>query len=109
MFIREFINSISAVNSRHPSVSGWWSTVQLYTDKTGTNISKTVRFGQEKNDRFYSHGKSLTRLAIQRVIKSAVTAKSKLLPVNARSGLYLLLTFDDVVVQDFCGQVCGFH
>ena len=29
--------------------------------------------------------------------------------MNARSGLYLLLTFDDVVVQDFCGQVCGFH
>ena len=98
MFIREFINSISAVNSRHPSVSGWWSTVQLYTDKTGANISRTVRLGQEKNDRFYSHGKSLTRLAIQRVIKSAVTAKSKLLLVNVRSGLYLLLTFDDVVV-----------
>ena len=36
-----------------------------------------VRLGQEKNDRFYSHGKSQTRLAIQRVIKSAVTARSK--------------------------------
>ena len=68
-----------------------------------------VRLGQEKNDRFYSQGKSLTHLAIQRVIKSAVTARLKPLPVNARSGLYLLLTSDDVVVQDFCGQVCGFH
>ena len=78
-------------------------------DKTGANISRTVRLGQEKNDRFYSHGKSLTHLAIQRVIKSTVTARSKPLPVNARSGLYLLLTSNDVVVQDFCGQVCGFH
>ena len=109
MFICQFINLITAVNSWQPSVSGWWSTVQLYMDKTGANISRTVRLGQEKNDRFNSHEKSLTRLAIQRVIKSPVTAKSKPLPVNARSGLYLLLTFDDVVVQDFGGQVCGFH
>ena len=109
MFNREFINSILAVNSRHPSVLRWWSTVQLYMDKTGANISKTVRIGQEKNDQFYSHGKSLTHLAIQRVIKSTVTARSKPLPVNARSGLYLLLTSNDVAVQDFYGQVCGFH
>ena len=26
-----------------------------------------------------------------------------------RSGLYLLLTSNDVVVQDFSGQVCGYH
>ncbi|CAL5359719.1 unnamed protein product [Camellia sinensis] len=29
--IREFINSISAPDSKHPSVSGWWQTIQLYT------------------------------------------------------------------------------
>ena len=43
--IQEFINSILAINSWHPLVSGWWSTVQLYTDKTGTNISRTVCLG----------------------------------------------------------------
>ncbi|CAK7337078.1 unnamed protein product [Dovyalis caffra] len=107
--IREFINSISAVHAPHPSVAGWWKTVQLYTDQTGANISHTVQLGQEKNDRFYSHGKSLTRLSIQSVIKSAVTARSKPLPISPRDGLYLLLTSDDVYVQDFCGQVCGFH
>ncbi|KAJ0099541.1 hypothetical protein Patl1_19938 [Pistacia atlantica] len=92
-----------------PSIAGWWKTVQLYTDQTGNNISSTVRLGQEKNDRFYSHGKRLTRLSVQSVIKSHVTAKSKPLPINPKSGLYLLLTSDDVYVQDFCGQVCGFH
>ncbi|KAF5731091.1 EXORDIUM like 3 [Tripterygium wilfordii] len=107
--IREFINSISATDSMPPSVSDWWRTVRLYTDQTGANISRTVRLGEEKNDRFYSHGKSLTRLSIQSVIKSAVTVKSKPLPVNPKSGLYLLLTSADVYVQDFCGQVCGFH
>ncbi|KAK8324487.1 hypothetical protein V6Z12_A12G302100 [Gossypium hirsutum] len=83
--IREFINSISAVDSKHPSVAGWWKTVQLYTDQTGANISRTS------------------------VIKSAVTARTKPLPINPKSGLYLLLTSDDVYVEDFCGQVCGFH
>ncbi|MBA0806461.1 hypothetical protein Gohar_005912, partial [Gossypium harknessii] len=107
--IREFINSISAVDSKHPSVAGWWKTVQLYTDQTGSNISRTVLLGEEKNDRFYSHGKSLTRLSIQSVIKSAVTSRTKPLPINPKSGLYLLLTSDDVYVEDFCGQVCGFH
>lgn len=107
--IREFINSISAVESKRPSVAGWWKTVQLYTDQTGANISRTVRLGQEKNDRFYSHGKSLTRLSVQSVIKSHVTARSKPLPINPKGGLYLLLTSTDVYVQDFCGQVCGFH
>ncbi|KAF3433122.1 hypothetical protein FNV43_RR24224 [Rhamnella rubrinervis] len=107
--IREFISSISADHSRHPSVSEWWKTVRLYTDQTGANISRTVRIGSEKNDRFYSHGKTLTRLSIQSVIKSAVTAKTKPLPISPQSGLYLLLTSDDVYVQDFCRQVCGFH
>uniref|UniRef100_A0A2P2Q528 Uncharacterized protein MANES_14G033900 n=1 Tax=Rhizophora mucronata TaxID=61149 RepID=A0A2P2Q528_RHIMU len=107
--IREFISSISAHDAKRPSISGWWKTVQLYTDQTGSNISRTVRLGEEKNDRLYSHGKSLTRLSIQSVIKSAVTARTKPLPINPKGGLYLLLTSADVYVQDFCGQVCGFH
>ncbi|KAK9143350.1 hypothetical protein Syun_012750 [Stephania yunnanensis] len=91
------------------TVSAWWRTVRLYTDQTNQNISETLILGQEKNDRFYSHGKSLTRLSIQDVIKSAVTSRTKPLPINPKSGLYLLLTSADVAVQDFCGQVCGFH
>lgn len=107
--IREFINSISADSSPPPSVAGWWKTVQLYTDQTGSNISRTVRIGSEKNDRFYSHGKSLTRLSVQSVIKSFITAKTKPLPITPKNGIYLLLTAPDVYVQDFCQQVCGFH
>ncbi|KAJ8448639.1 hypothetical protein Cgig2_010526 [Carnegiea gigantea] len=107
--IREFINSISHDPAPTPSVAGWWKTVQLYTDQTDANISRSVQLGAEKNDRFYSHGKSLTRLSIQSVIKSAVTASTKPLPINPRSGIYLLLTSPDVYVQDFCREVCGFH
>ncbi|XP_073064372.1 protein EXORDIUM-like 3 [Primulina eburnea] len=107
--IREFISSISDVDSTPPSVSGWWKTVRHYTDQTGANISRTVRLGEEKNDRFYSHGKSLTRLSVQSVIKSAVTASTRPLPINPKSGVYLLLTSGEVFVQDFCNNVCGFH
>ncbi|GMJ02831.1 EXORDIUM like 3 [Hibiscus trionum] len=108
--IRDFINSISAVHSKNPSVAGWWKTVQLYTDRKGANVSRTVLLGEEVNDRFYSHGKSLSRSSIQSVIKSAVTAAGmKRLPINSGSGLYLLLTSDDVYVQDFCTQICAFH
>ncbi|XP_058104615.1 protein EXORDIUM-like 3 [Magnolia sinica] len=107
--IRGFLRSISSAQTKTPSVSRWWSTVRLYTDQTGANITHTVTLGAEKNDRFYSHGKTLTRLSIQSVLKSAVTASTRPLPINPRGGLYLLLTSQDVHVQDFCGQVCGFH
>ncbi|XP_073306725.1 protein EXORDIUM-like 3 [Primulina huaijiensis] len=107
--IRAFIGSISAVDSKPPSVAGWWKTIQLYTDQTGNNISQNVLVGEEKNDRFYSHGKSLTRLSVQSVIKSAVTSTTRPLPINPKSGVYLLLTSSDVYVQDFCNNVCGFH
>nr|GMC57482.1 protein EXORDIUM-like 3 [Ipomoea batatas] len=43
------------------------------------------------------------------VIKSTVTPPSRPLSTNPTSGVYLLLTSDDVYVQDFCNNVCGFH
>ncbi|XP_031493582.1 protein EXORDIUM-like 3 [Nymphaea colorata] len=106
--IKGFLRSISSRDAQSPSVSEWWSTVQLYTDQTGSNISSNVLLGSEKNDR-YSHGKSLTRLSIQSVIKGAITASTRPLPIDSRNGLYLVLTSPDVHMQDFCGQVCGFH
>lgn len=84
--IRDFITAISAADTPPPSVSDWWKTVRQYTDQTGANISRTVRIGSEKNDRFYSHGKSLTRLSVQSVIRSAVSASTRPLPVNHKSG-----------------------
>lgn len=115
--IRAFIRSISphepesSPKSRKPepspgpSVAGWWRTVQLYTDQTGSNITRTVRLGEEKNDRRYSHGKRLTRLSVQSVIRDAVTATTRPLPINPRGGMYFVLTSADVGMEDFCGQV----
>ncbi|KAK4792934.1 hypothetical protein SAY86_023369 [Trapa natans] len=106
--ILDFIGSISAASVSRPSVAGWWSIVRKYTDMTGQNVSGTVQLGKQFNDIHYSHGKSLTRVSIQSVIKTAVTARWRPLPVDQNGGVYLVLTADDVYVQDFC-SVCGFH
>ncbi|KAG6531893.1 protein EXORDIUM-like 3 [Zingiber officinale] len=107
--LRCFLRSISSPAAPSPSVAAWWRTVRLYTDQTGANISAAVVLGAERSDRRYSHGRKLSRLAIQSVIRDAVAAPRRPLPVNPRGGLYLVLTSDDVAVQDFCLTVCGFH
>ncbi|XP_043709690.1 protein EXORDIUM-like 5 [Telopea speciosissima] len=109
LLINDFLLSISAGHraAPSPSVSDWWSTVTLYTDQTGANISRSIVVAREYNDNRYSQGKQLTRLSIQQVIGNAV--KFAPFTVDHKSGMYLVLTSDDVTVQDFCRAVCGFH
>ncbi|KAI6674185.1 hypothetical protein NL676_002091 [Syzygium grande] len=107
---RDFIYSLSAPSSyaSHPSVADWWRTIWLYTDQTGSNITRDIALSGEFYD--FSHGGYLSRLDIQSVIKHSVTASDPhTLPLNPHSGLYLVLTSSDVQVQDFCRAVCGFH
>ncbi|XP_042513158.1 protein EXORDIUM-like 5 [Macadamia integrifolia] len=109
LLIKDFLLSISA-NHRvapSPSVSEWWHTVSLYTDQTGANISRSVVIAREYIDHHYSHGTHLTRLSIQEVIDNAV--RSAPFQVDHKNGIYLVLTSNDVTVQDFCRAVCGFH
>ncbi|KAI3455825.1 hypothetical protein Pfo_012488 [Paulownia fortunei] len=107
--IRDFINSFSSP-APYPSVADWWRTVRLYTDQTGSNITNTIILSGEYYDFKYSHGRYLTRLSMQYIIKSAVRSSySRALPLNYDNGLYLVLTSADVQVQEFCRAVCGFH
>lgn len=113
--IRAFLRSLSPPGSGSgdggipsPSVAAWWRTVRLYTDQTSANVSGVVRLGREKCDARASRGGRLTRLDIQSVVRDAVTARTRPLPVDS-SGVYLVLTSPEVVVENFCGQVCGFH
>lgn len=105
--IRDFLRSISGNKGRQPSVAGWWSTVRLYTDQTGANVSKSLLLAREHSNK-YSHGKILSRMSVQEVIRSALQPRGSL-PVDAEGGLYMVLTADDVTMQDFCEAVCGFH
>ncbi|KAL3356660.1 hypothetical protein AABB24_017362 [Solanum stoloniferum] len=110
LLIKDFLLSVSTFNHRaapSPSVAEWWSTVSLYTDQTGANISRSVLIAGEYSDRKYSQGTHLNRLSIQDVIAEAV--KSKPFTVDHKKGIYLVLTSVDVTMQDFCRAVCGFH
>lgn len=120
LLIKDFLLSIShastgghrspaAAKARppSPSVAEWWRTVSLYTDQTGANVSRKVFVAGEHEDAAYSHGRSLTRLSIQQVIATA--ARAARFPVDHRNGVYLVLTAEDVTMQDFCRAVCGFH
>ncbi|XP_059434693.1 protein EXORDIUM-like 5 [Corylus avellana] len=107
--IKNFLLSLSPSTppTPSPSVSDWWRTISLYNDQTGANVSRKVLIAGEYSDLKHSHGTQLTRLDIQQVIATAV--KSAPFPVDHRNGIYLVLTSQDVVVQDFCRAVCGFH
>ncbi|MQM20509.1 hypothetical protein Taro_053532 [Colocasia esculenta] len=105
--IRDFLLSISDAAAPSPSVHEWWSTVALYTDQTGANITRSVSIAREVEDPRRSRGAVLTRLSIQQVIAEAVATHH--LPVDHRNGVYLVLTAPEVSVQDFCRAVCGFH
>lgn len=48
-------------------------------------------------------------MTVQEVIKSSLVQNNGSLPVDARGGVYMVLTSDDVQQQDFCSAVCGFH
>ncbi|MQM01687.1 hypothetical protein Taro_034445 [Colocasia esculenta] len=84
----DFLLSISDVAAPSPSVHELWSTVALYTDQIGANITCFVSIARE-------------------VITEAVATHH--LPVDHRNGVYLVLTAPEVSIQDFCHVVCGFH
>ncbi|KAL6211103.1 hypothetical protein ACLB2K_016331 [Fragaria x ananassa] len=110
LLIKDFLLSISTSDLRAaptPSVAEWWRTVSLYTDQTGANVSRSVVVAGEHADVKYSQGKALTRLSVQQVIGNAV--RSAPFPADHKHGIYLILTSDDVTMQDFCRAVCGFH
>ncbi|GMI91680.1 EXORDIUM like 5 [Hibiscus trionum] len=106
--IRDFLNSLSSP-APHPSVAEWWSTVRLYADQTGSNVTHSISLAGEFFDSKLSNGPRLNRLSMQAIIKNAVTSQPKPLPLDPRNGLYLVLTSAAVLVDEFCRAVCAFH
>ncbi|KAK4745035.1 hypothetical protein SAY87_011347 [Trapa incisa] len=112
LLIKDFLLSISPAHNHRasppsPSVSEWWRTVSLYTDQTGANVSRSIVIAGEHHGTAHSQGSHLTDLTVHDVIASAV--RSAPFPVDHKNGIYLILTYEDVTVQDFCRAVCGFH
>ncbi|CAL9155152.1 protein EXORDIUM-like 5 [Musa acuminata AAA Group] len=105
--LRDFLLSLSDPSPPPPSAAQWWSTVALYSDQTGANVSRRVSVAAEAHLRGLPRGASLTRLGVQLVIADALASGS--LPVDHGRGAYLVLTSPGVAVQDFCRAACGFH
>ncbi|XP_074576561.1 protein EXORDIUM-like 5 [Curcuma longa] len=105
--LRDFLLSLSDPSPPPPSVAKWWSTVALYPDQTGANVSRRVAVAAEASLPHLPRGSSLTRLSVQLVIADALAARS--LPVDHGRGAYIVLTAPGVAVQDFCRAACGFH
>ncbi|XP_010926883.2 protein EXORDIUM-like 5 [Elaeis guineensis] len=105
--IRDFLLSLSDASVAAPSAAQWWSTIALYADQTGANVSLSLSIAAEASDPAASRGYSLSRLSVQHLIADALAASS--LPVDHRCGVYLVLTAPEIAMQDFCRAVCGFH
>lgn len=104
--ISDFVTSLGTPIPTHPSVSSWWATTERYTDSSRKGVSRLVKIGGQASDALYSLGKTLKRSQIGFLVRGAV-AKT-LFPFDAM-GVYMVLTADDVYVERFCMNSCGFH
>ncbi|URE38930.1 hypothetical protein MUK42_07143 [Musa troglodytarum] len=82
--LRDFLLSLSDPSPPPPSAAQWWSTVALYSDQTGANVSRRVSVAAEAHLRGLPRGASLTRLGVQLVIADALASGS--LPVDHGRG-----------------------
>eukprot|EP00249_Psilotum_nudum_P018887 c27004_g1_i1 orf=145-1146(-) len=103
--VNDFLSSFNARSEAPPSVSSWWKTTDGYKDESKSAVSNLVAIsGQSTND--YSLAKNLKRADIASLVEQAVSSSA--FPADPR-GIYLVLTADDVFVEDFCMNSCGFH
>uniref|UniRef100_A0A0D6QRA6 Phosphate-induced protein 1 n=1 Tax=Araucaria cunninghamii TaxID=56994 RepID=A0A0D6QRA6_ARACU len=104
--VSDFVSSLGATTPTQPSVSSWWATTQRYTDSAKQSVSRLVKIGGQASDALYSLGKNLKRSHVTLLVKGALA--KRLFPSDAR-GIYIVLTADDVYVERFCMNSCGFH
>eukprot|EP00249_Psilotum_nudum_P018890 c27004_g2_i1 orf=291-1295(-) len=103
--VNDFISSFNAAGEAPPSVTSWWKTSGGYKDESKASVSSSLSLsGQFTNS--YSLAKNLKRADIASLVEQAVTSSA--FPLDP-SSIYLVLTAEDVFVEDFCMNSCGFH
>ncbi|GLJ53539.1 hypothetical protein SUGI_1142240 [Cryptomeria japonica] len=117
--VADFVQSLGKRDGKQgsPSVSAWWKTTEAYRGSatSQSNPAQTLnpRLGKQKLDEAYSLGKFLKRSAIAVLVKSAIQSRALPPPQKKKSNgeveLYLVLTSEDVMVENFCSSSCGFH
>lgn len=119
--IGDFLQSLGeeeeeALLRNQPSVQQWWKTIDMYRENASSNMNSAVSRKNKKNtklvlgnqilDESYSLGKWLKRTHIEALVLKASVASNALL---SEKRIFLVLTAQDVVVERFCMNSCGFH
>eukprot|EP01018_Ginkgo_biloba_P028091 Gb_35581 [translate_table: standard] len=105
----DFLSSIQPANATKQSrlsVSAWWATTKGFKDAAQLGVSQFVKVEGEVSDTFFTLGKNLKRSDINLLVTGALA--KKLFPADPK-GIYIVLTADDVYVEGFCMDSCGFH
>ncbi|KAG6544376.1 hypothetical protein Mapa_014210 [Marchantia paleacea] len=105
--VRDFFGSFQSPQpeAAGPSVSSWWKPTRDYKDASGSSIPSQVHLAAELSDGAYSKGKSLKNADLEQLIIGSVV---DVFPANPH-GFYLVLTAEDVQVEDFCKSSCASH
>ncbi|OWM79970.1 hypothetical protein CDL15_Pgr006274 [Punica granatum] len=86
-------------SSNVPSVAKWWGMVQAYLREAAKREAR-VTLGKQLMDEGCSMGRLLTRAQVAKLAQKVNSGPH---------GLALVMTSDDVAVEDFCMGSCGFH
>ncbi|KAI5062707.1 hypothetical protein GOP47_0023246 [Adiantum capillus-veneris] len=107
--VADFIASFQAKNVKGPAgattVGKWWRTSQLYKDSANAAASAKISKGVVFTDA-YSRGKNLTNADLVALVEARYAANKK---TRTPSSMYVVITADDVLVEDFCMNSCGTH
>ncbi|CAM6105913.1 unnamed protein product [Calypogeia fissa] len=102
--VRDFFSCFCADQHEHPSVKSWWNMTTSFKDKTGSAVAETLKVEGEFYDRYYSKGRSLTDDDLEALVHNSL----RKFPTNPNA-IYVVLTADDVYVDDFCMNSCASH
>ncbi|KAH9305505.1 hypothetical protein KI387_009909 [Taxus chinensis] len=105
--VTDFLSSFNGGSTTTPSVTSWWATTGRYTGSGKQGVSRDVRIGGQASDASSSLGKNLKRSDIPLLVKGALS--KRWFPILSSRGIYLVLTAEDVNVERFCMNSCGFH
>lgn len=102
--ILDFFTSTQFDNCTSPSVADWWKMTCGYKDSAGAGVPPQAIVQAEMTDATCSKGKTLLAADLESLVTGSLTT----FPVDAES-IYVVLTDEDVVVDDFCNSQCGSH
>ncbi|KAH7282681.1 hypothetical protein KP509_35G043400 [Ceratopteris richardii] len=108
--VTDFIGSLQAkftseTGKEITTVRRWWATARKYKDAAGIPAAARVSLGMVFTDTSYSRGKNITNADMASMVEERYRAYKK----TRNSSMYVVMTADDVLVEDFCLNSCGTH